>query len=238
MWGTTDKKGVDSAQPQQDADLTLGPAMLLGILLVLLLSGALVFGGGYYMGRRGTQGLLDAAKPAPDAQMPVQAGCSQAKPSASAQMDLAPDLDSAGADQAGDLSASGASSTNAAGSAPNAAAATTSGALLSQPQVRPALDPAASSLQAAAGVGEGFTGSPAIPPPAAAPVVQIAAVSHQEDADVLLNALRKRGYPVSARRELADNLIHVRIGPFKTRDEANKWSQKLMNDGYNAIVQP
>jgi len=33
-------------------------------------------------------------------------------------------------------------------------------------------------------------------------------------------------------------LIHVRIGPFKTRDEADAWRQKLLNDGYNAIVQP
>jgi cell division septation protein DedD len=237
MWGATEKKGVEVAQPQNEADLTLGPAMLLGILFVLLLAGALVFGAGYYMGRRGSQDILQAAKPAPDAQVPVQAGCVQAKPSASAQMDLAPDLDSAGADQVGDLPASGASSTNAAGSASNAAAAVTSGAVLTQPQVRPALDPAANPLQAAAGAGGSLNGSPAIPP-TATPVVQIAAVSHQEDADVLLNALRKRGYPVSARRELADNLIHVRIGPFKTRDEANKWSQKLMNDGYNAIVQP
>jgi cell division septation protein DedD len=30
----------------------------------------------------------------------------------------------------------------------------------------------------------------------------------------------------------------VRIGPFKTRDEAEIWRQKLLNDGYNAIVQP
>jgi len=237
MWGATEKKGVEVAQPQNEADLTLGPAMLLGILFVLLLAGALVFGAGYYMGRHGSQDILQAAKPAPDAQVPVQAGCVQAKPSASAQMDLAPDLDSAGADQVGDLPASGASSTNAAGSASNAAAAVTSGAVLTQRQVRPALDPAANPLQAAAGAGGSLNGSPAIPP-TATPVVQIAAVSHQEDADVLLNALRKRGYPVSARRELADNLIHVRIGPFKTRDEANKWSQKLMNDGYNAIVQP
>jgi cell division septation protein DedD len=238
MWGAIDKKGVDSPQPQLDADLTLGPAMLLGILLALLVTGALVFGAGYYIGRHGSQGMLEAVKPAPDAQVPVQAGCVQAKPSASAQMDLAPDLDSAGADQAGNLPASGASSTNAAGSASNAAAATTSGALSSQLQVRPALDPAASSLQTAASLGGAMNETPAIPSPAVAPVVQIAAVSHQEDADVLLNALRKRGYPVSARRELTDNLIHVRIGPFKTRDEANKWSQKLMNDGYNAIVQP
>jgi len=236
MWGATDKKGVDSAQPQNEADLTLGPAMLIGILFALLLAGALVFGGGYYMGRRSSQDFI-AAKPAPDAQVPVQAGCVQAKPSASAQMDLAPDLDSAGADQAGNLPASGASGTNAAGGAPNAAGATISGSVSSQPQVRPALDPAASSLQAAASLGEAMNVPPVIPP-TATPMVQIAAVSHQEDADVLLNALRKRGYPVSARREITDNMIHVRVGPFKSRDEANKWSQKLMNDGYNAIVQP
>jgi cell division septation protein DedD len=69
-------------------------------------------------------------------------------------------------------------------------------------------------------------------------MVQIAAVSHQEDADVLVNALRKRGYGVTARREPADGLVHVRIGPFTSRDEANRWRQKLMDDGYNAIMQP
>jgi cell division septation protein DedD len=69
-------------------------------------------------------------------------------------------------------------------------------------------------------------------------MVQIAAVSHTEDSDVLVSALRKRGYAVTARREPADSLIHVRIGPFTSRDEANRWRQKLMNDGYNAIVQP
>ena len=69
-------------------------------------------------------------------------------------------------------------------------------------------------------------------------MVQIAAVSHQEDADVLVGALRRRGYAVSARRDPADNLIHVRIGPFNDRDEANRWRMKLLNDGYNAIIQP
>jgi len=69
-------------------------------------------------------------------------------------------------------------------------------------------------------------------------MVQIAAVSHPEDADVLVGALRKRGYAVSARRDPADGLLHVRMGPFKSHDEANRWKQKLLNDGYNAVVQP
>jgi cell division septation protein DedD len=69
-------------------------------------------------------------------------------------------------------------------------------------------------------------------------MVQIAAVSNPQDAEVLVNALRKRGYSVTVRREFTDNLIHVRIGPFNSRGEANQWRQKLLNDGYNAIIEP
>ena len=78
---------------------------------------------------------------------------------------------------------------------------------------------------------------PAVPPPNPL-MVQIAAVSHQEDADVLVGALRKRGYAVSARRDPADSLIHVRVGPFNNHDEAERWRLKLLNDGYNAMIQP
>ena len=75
-------------------------------------------------------------------------------------------------------------------------------------------------------------------PPAGALMVQIAAVAHQEDADVLLGALRKRGFKVSVHRDPADGLLHVRLGPFSNRDVAGKWRDKLLNDGYNALVQP
>lgn len=68
-------------------------------------------------------------------------------------------------------------------------------------------------------------------------MVQIAAVSHAEDAEVLVDALRKRGYSVAARRDASDNLIHVQTGPFVNRNDANAMRQKLLNDGYNAIVQ-
>ncbi len=69
-------------------------------------------------------------------------------------------------------------------------------------------------------------------------MVQIAAVSHKEDADVLVGALANRGYAVSARHEPGDNLIHVCIGPFNDREEANRWRVRLLNDGYNAMIQP
>ena len=75
-------------------------------------------------------------------------------------------------------------------------------------------------------------------PQTAAYMVQIAAVSHTEDAAVLVNALRKRGYTVTAQRKPEDGMIHVWIGPFSSRDEANRWKVKLLDDGYNAVVQP
>ena len=78
---------------------------------------------------------------------------------------------------------------------------------------------------------------PALPPNMQL-MVQIAAVANPEDANVLVAALRKRGYPVIATREPADGLIHVRIGPFSSHDEANRWRDKLLGDGYNAVVQP
>jgi DedD protein len=69
-------------------------------------------------------------------------------------------------------------------------------------------------------------------------MVQIAAVSHEEDADVLMTALHQRGYAVSLRRDPVDNLIHVQVGPFATQNEAIAMRQRLLNDGYNAVVQP
>ncbi len=75
-------------------------------------------------------------------------------------------------------------------------------------------------------------------PLAAGMMVQVAAVHNAEDAGVLSNALRKRGYPVNAQRDPGDGLIHVRVGPFASREEAYRWRDKLLGDGYNAMVQP
>jgi cell division septation protein DedD len=69
-------------------------------------------------------------------------------------------------------------------------------------------------------------------------MVQVAAVSRADDANVLMGALRKHGYVVTLRRELGDNFIHVQIGPFANRTDANAMSQKLLGDGYNAVVIP
>jgi DedD protein len=67
-------------------------------------------------------------------------------------------------------------------------------------------------------------------------VVQIAAVSHQEDADLLVGALRSKGYSVAAHAEPGDRLLHIQVGPFNNRRDAEAMRQRLLADGYNAIV--
>jgi cell division protein FtsN len=66
--------------------------------------------------------------------------------------------------------------------------------------------------------------------------VQVAAVSHQEDADLLVAALKRKGYSVNARTEPQDKLIHIQIGPFSSKHDADAMRQRLQGDGYNAIV--
>ncbi|HXP11938.1 MAG TPA: SPOR domain-containing protein [Acidobacteriaceae bacterium] len=75
-------------------------------------------------------------------------------------------------------------------------------------------------------------------PPSASgkPMVQIAAVARPEDAYVLVNALRQRGYSVVVRNEPQDKLLHVQVGPFADLTQATAMKQKLLSDGYNAII--
>ncbi len=87
---------------------------------------------------------------------------------------------------------------------------------------------------------------PAVPPPApvAVPVapgvppsvVQIAAVSHQEDADAIATSLQRRGYTVAIRQEPQDKLLHIQVGPFAARKDAEAMRQRLLGDGFNAYI--
>jgi DedD protein len=74
------------------------------------------------------------------------------------------------------------------------------------------------------------------PSTAGRPMVQIAAVARPEDAAVLVSALRQRGYGVVVRNEPQDKLLHVQVGPFADRTQATVMKQKLLSDGYNAII--
>ncbi len=103
-------------------------------------------------------------------------------------------------------------------------------------QVRPALPQDGSAAAPASAMG-GAGVQPALQQTAGV-MVQVAALSKVEDARVLVNALRQLGYGAMARREPVDGLIHVQVGPFANRTEAQSMSQRLEGDGYNAEVQP
>src|SRR3954468_16054129 len=66
--------------------------------------------------------------------------------------------------------------------------------------------------------------------------VQVAAVRHQEDAEALLGALRKKEYPVFLASAASDSLFHVQVGPFLSQKEAEGMRARLSGDGYNAIL--
>ena len=67
--------------------------------------------------------------------------------------------------------------------------------------------------------------------------VQVAAVSKEEDADALVNALRNRNYPVFVVSNVpGDKLFHVQVGPFAELKDAETIRARLASDGYNPII--
>lgn len=74
-------------------------------------------------------------------------------------------------------------------------------------------------------------------PPVAGYYVQVAAVSKQEDAEALVDALKKKQYQAfSTTASPADKLFHVQVGPFGDIKDAEVTRAKLVADGYNPIL--
>jgi cell division septation protein DedD len=67
-------------------------------------------------------------------------------------------------------------------------------------------------------------------------MVQIAAVSTQEIADMEVAALKKDGYNVVIRHEPQDQLLHIQVGPFANRKDAEAMRLNVLAHGFNAIV--
>jgi DedD protein len=227
-----DSREIDEAERGRETELTLGATGLLVICFGLILLCGLFFGLGYAAGHRSPVELAQSLQKAPPAGTSPVASGTVPKPSpapapvtassatdATAQQQTDPDGDVV-SNPALNPPANPASASQPAGSAS-----------ANQGAVRPALSPQTVQPSAAP-----VTGTPG--PPAVRYMVQIAAVSHAEDASVLTNALLHRGYAVTARRDPTDNLIHVQVGPFFDASAANAMRLKLLNDGYNAIVEP
>ncbi len=67
--------------------------------------------------------------------------------------------------------------------------------------------------------------------------VQVAAVSRQEDAEALVEALKKKQYPAfAAANSASDKFFHVQVGPYTELKDAESMRTRLIGDGYNPIV--
>jgi len=65
----------------------------------------------------------------------------------------------------------------------------------------------------------------------------VAAVSKQEDADALVDALKKKQYSAFvAAQSAADKLFHVQVGPFSDVKDAEATRTRLVGDGYSPIL--
>ncbi|HLK52220.1 MAG TPA: SPOR domain-containing protein [Candidatus Angelobacter sp.] len=199
------------AEPDaRDTEITLGTGKLLGIFFVITAVCAVFFTMGYLMGRSSTpgSGSTTIVSAVPTSGNPAN------KPSASAAI-KAPETQAANTPDAN-------ASTAAAAKDP---AAVQQPVTLIVPKSTDATpdansNPAAQTKTAATGTY----------------MVQVAAVTRQEDADLLVNALRKKEYPVFVANVPGDSLFHVQVGPFSDPKEAEAMRARLAGDGYNAIV--
>jgi DedD protein len=210
---------TDEEEDVKASEITLSTASLLGIFFGLVLICGVFFGFGYSMGRGTGQGAAQAHA-----------------------LDNIPSTTPGG----GDESANAPSPPTAAPDEPPASAKAASAPAVKTVVKEDAVaedDTPAKPQPPANSKPTALKSVPASAPPADAPastsgrpMVQIAAVARPEDAYVLVSALRQRGYSVVVRNEPQDKLLHVQVGPFADLTQAAAMKQKLLSDGYNAII--
>jgi DedD protein len=207
---------LDEEEESKTSEITLSTASLLGIFFGLVLICGVFFGFGYSMGR-GT-GSSPAAATVAAAEPEETPASVPPQPAA-----LAPaEQDEAPAAVAPTPAVARVQQDDTPGDETTVAPAKAPAGKPSAAQKIPASLPAEADTSAAAVSGK--------------PMVQIAAVARPEDADALVAALRQRGYGVVVRNEPQDKLLHVQVGPFADRGQAAAMKQKLLSDGYNAII--
>jgi len=209
---------------EQDREISLSTTTILGIFFALALLCAVFFGFGYSMGRKSalpvgsgssevtTRSENSNSKPAPGS--PASPSSSSAARQSETQSAIVP-LDSPS--PASDDSSQAPTPVRAVVPSPRSD-------VPAEATPRPA-SKSASIVPVAAAL-----------PSSGSSVVQVAAMSHQEDADVVAVDLKRRGYTVAVRHEPQDKLFHVQIGPFGNKKEADAMRQRLQTDGYNNAI--
>jgi DedD protein len=205
----------------QDTEITLGTGKLLVLFFGLVGICALFFALGYSLGRK-SEPAMTTASAAIGPQTAVgtgkaNSGSTTTQPpmtfyKAVEQKDANPELTS-GAD---------AKTETAAGATPATA---------------PATGAASNTTSDATGATAAAAPDPAMTLPTAAYFVQVAAVSKQEDADSLVDALKKKQYPAFvAATATTDKLFRVQVGPFADVKDAEGMRTRLIADGYTPIL--
>ena len=67
-------------------------------------------------------------------------------------------------------------------------------------------------------------------------VVEIMTLSHESDAEAMVAALKRHGYDIAVNYEAHDSLLHLNVGPFASKRDAETMRQRLLLDGYNATI--
>jgi len=192
----------------QDTEITLGTGRVLGLFFGLVVLCAIFFGMGFSLGKNSVKAQTDDST----ASSPI-ASKDGKRPSGVTAPTAKQSQDMTFYKSVGQKSADSELSSNASGG--------TSPETSSSPG-----DSDAKTADAGA--------SPA--PPLNGYYVQVAAVSKQEDADALVDALKKKQYPAQATQTGSDKLFHVQVGPFAAIKDAEAMRTQLLSDGYNPIL--
>jgi len=211
----------DQPLTRQDRELILSSTTLLGIFFALVLLCGLFFAFGYTLGRRTPYENPSAQAAITGEATPASFSTFSAKPKPSAASQPAPLVQ-------GTEEAPAPEATN------TEQISTDLHPVESQPAPKPtAAQPLLKLASTEKPAAAQLATTQVSPQPT---LVQIAAIANPADADVLIRALRKRGYEASVRRDPTDALIHVQLGPFPNRSDALAMRQKLLSDGYNAML--
>lgn len=192
----------------QDTEITLGTGKLLVLFFGLVAICASFFAVGYSLGRKSEPGITTAIA-APSPQPASQKAKTAANGTSQTPMTFYKAVEQKDANP--DLTPP------------------------SEPKTDTNASPANASSQAQTPATN--TSDPMTTLPSAGYLVQVAAVSKQEDAEALVDALKKKQYPAFvAATSTADKLFHVQVGPFADIKDAEAMRARLISDGYNPIL--
>jgi DedD protein len=202
-------------ESSQDTEITLGTAKLLGLFFGLVIVCAVFFALGYTLGRKSDAGLMASA----NSTLQTSNNSSKAAASAAQPMTFYKAVEQK------DANAQLTPATDAVSSSTGAS---------EQPATS---TPAPTTSAPSSDSPNGNPPDPMAPIPAGGYFVQVAAVSKQEDAQALVDALKQKQYPAFvADSPSNDKLFRVQLGPFGDIKEAEGMRSRLINDGYNPIV--